>query len=132
VALARAHLLYEEWLRRENRPGDARTQLRTAHQMLAASGAEAFTERARRELTATGETVRERTASARVELTAQERQIARRARDGNTNSEIGAELFLSPRTVEWHLGKVFAKLGISSRMGLHDALPSVDPEATPA
>jgi DNA-binding CsgD family transcriptional regulator len=126
VALARAHLLYGEWLRRENRPGDARTQLRTAHQMLAASGAEAFTERARRELTATGETVRERTASARVELTAQERQIARRARDGNTNSEIGAELFLSPRTVEWHLRKVFTKLGISSRRELSSALANLD------
>ncbi len=126
VALARAHLLYGEWLRRQNRPGDARPQLRTAHQMLASSGAEAFTERARRELTATGETVGKRTASARVELTAQERQIARRARDGNTNTEIGAELFLSPRTVEWHLRKVFTKLGISSRRELSGALANLD------
>jgi DNA-binding CsgD family transcriptional regulator len=94
--------------------------------MLASSGAEAFTERARRELTATGETVSKRTAAARVELTAQERQIARRARDGNTNTEIGAELFLSPRTVEWHLRKVFTKLGISSRRELSGALADLD------
>jgi DNA-binding CsgD family transcriptional regulator len=126
VALARAHLLYGEWLRGQNRPADARTQLRTAHQMLASSGAEAFTERARRELTATGETVGRRTAAARVELTAQERQIARRARDGHTNPEIGAELFLSPRTVEWHLRKVFTKLGISSRRELSSALADLD------
>ena len=123
VALARAHLVFGEWLRRENRRVDARVQLRTAHQMLAAMGAEAFAERARRELVATGETVRKRTVETRVELTAQERQIARRARDGYTNSQIGAELFLSARTVEWHLRKVFAKLGISSRRELHEALP---------
>ncbi|HEX3192075.1 MAG TPA: helix-turn-helix transcriptional regulator [Streptosporangiaceae bacterium] len=95
-------------------------------------GAEAFAERARRELVATGETVRKRTVDTRVELTAQERQIARRARDGYTNSQIGAELFLSARTVEWHLRKVFAKLGISSRRELHEALPDHGGLALPA
>jgi DNA-binding CsgD family transcriptional regulator len=132
VALARAHLVFGEWLRRENRRVDARVQLRTAHQMLATMGAEAFAERARRELVATGETVRKRTVETRVELTAQERQIARRARDGYTNSQIGAELFLSARTVEWHLRKVFAKLGISSRRELHEALPDHGGLALPA
>jgi DNA-binding CsgD family transcriptional regulator len=130
--LARAHLLYGEWLRREGRRVDARAQLRTAHKMLAAIGMEAFAERARRELVATGEKVRKRTVEARDELTAQEEQIARLARDGLSNPEIAARLFLSPRTVEWHLKKVFTKLGISSRMGLHDALPSADREATAA
>ncbi|MGB0092206.1 MAG: helix-turn-helix transcriptional regulator [Solirubrobacteraceae bacterium] len=100
--------------------------------MLAAIGMEAFAERARRELLATGEKVRKRTVETRDELTAQEEQIARLARDGLSNPEIGARLFISPRTVEWHLRKVFAKLGISSRMGLHDALPSRDWESTPA
>jgi DNA-binding CsgD family transcriptional regulator len=130
--LARAHLLYGEWLRREGRRVDARDQLRTAHEMLAAIGMEAFAERARRELVATGERVRKRTVETRDELTAQEAQIARLARDGLSNPEIGARLFLSPRTVEWHLKKVFTKLGISSRMGLHDALPSPDREAAHA
>jgi DNA-binding CsgD family transcriptional regulator len=130
--LARAHLLYGEWLRREGRRVDAREQLRTAHRLLVGLGMEAFAERARRELLATGERVRKRSVETRDELTVQEDQIARLARDGLSNPEIAARLFLSPRTVEWHLGKVFAKLGISSRMGLHDALPSVDPEATPA
>ena len=130
--LARAHLLYGEWLRREGRRVDAREQLRTAHGLLVGLGMEAFAERARRELLATGERVRKRSVETRDELTVQEDQIARLARDGLSNPEIAARLFLSPRTVEWHLGKVFAKLGISSRMGLHDALPSVDPEATPA
>ena len=113
--LARAHLLYGEWLRREGRRADARTQLRTAYQMLAAMGAEAFAERARRELLAAGETVRNRPTQTRTELTAQETTIARLARDGQTNSEIGAQLFLSARTIEWHLGNVFTKLGIGSR-----------------
>jgi ATP/maltotriose-dependent transcriptional regulator MalT len=100
VALARAHLVYGEWLRRENRRADARAQLRTAYDMFARMGAEAFAERARGELFATGETIRKRAADVPDELTAQERQIARRARDGQSNPEIGAELFLSPRTVE--------------------------------
>jgi DNA-binding CsgD family transcriptional regulator len=126
---ARAHLLYGEWLRREGRRADAREQLRTAHDMLAAIGMEAFAERARRELMATGEKVRRRTAETRDDLTPQEEQIARLARDGLSNPEIGARLFISPRTVEWHLHKVFAKLGISSRIGLHEAMPSRDPKA---
>jgi DNA-binding CsgD family transcriptional regulator len=130
--LARAHLLYGEWLRREGRRVNAREQLRTAHKMLDAIGMEAFAERARRELHATGEKVRKRTVDTRDELTPQERQIAGLARDGLSNPEIGARLFLSSRTVEWHLGKVFAKLGITSRMGLRDALPSPDQEAAPA
>ena len=130
--LARAHLLYGEWLRREGRRVDAREQLRIAHEMLAAIGMEAFADRARRELQATGEKVRKRTVQTRDELTAQEEQIARLARLGLSNPEIGARLFLSPRTVEWHMKKVFTKLGISSRMGLHDALPSPDAEAAPA
>jgi DNA-binding CsgD family transcriptional regulator len=127
--VARAHLLYGEWLRREGRRAEAREQLRTAHEMLATIGMEAFAERARRELQATGERVRRRNDETRDELTPQEEQIARLARDGLSNPEIGARLFLSPRTVEWHLHKVFAKLGISSRTGLRDALPSRDPNA---
>jgi DNA-binding CsgD family transcriptional regulator len=130
--LARAHLLYGEWLRREGRRVDAREQLRIAHEMLAGMGMDAFAERARRELQATGEKLRKRTVETRDELTPQERQIAGLARDGLSNPEIGARLFLSPRTVEWHLKKVFTKLRISSRMGLHDALSSPDREAAPA
>ena len=121
-ALARTHLLYGEWLRRENRRGDAREQLRTAYDRFTAMGIEAFAERARRELVATGETVHKRTAQARYELTAQEVQIARLAGDGLSNPEIAAQLFLSTRTVEWHLRKVFSKLGISSRRELGRAL----------
>jgi DNA-binding CsgD family transcriptional regulator len=123
--LARAHLLYGEWLRRQHRRVDAREQLRIAHTMLADMGAEAFAERARRELQATGETVRKRTVETLDELTPQEAQVARLAADGQTNPEIGAQLFLSPRTVEWHLGKVFGKLGISSRKELGSALSDV-------
>ena len=123
--LARAHLLYGEWLRREHRRVDAREQLRVAHAMLADMGAEAFAERARRELQATGETVRKRTVETLDELTPQEVQVARLAADGQTNSEIGAQLFLSPRTVEWHLTKMFGKLGISSRKELRSALSDV-------
>jgi DNA-binding CsgD family transcriptional regulator len=122
--LARAHLLYGEWLRRQNRRVDAREQLRAAYQMLTAIGAAGFAQRARRELLATGETVRKRTSETVCELTAQEAQIARLAGDGRTNPEIGAELFLSPRTVEWHLRKVFTKLGIGSRRELREPLPA--------
>src|SRR4051794_35601143 len=121
--LARAHLLYGEWLRRGGRRKDAREQLRIAHAMLTEMGMAAFAERARRELLATGETVRRRQTETRDELTPQELQIARLARDGLSNPEIGARLFLSPRTVEWHLHKVFAKVGIRSRRELQDALP---------
>jgi DNA-binding CsgD family transcriptional regulator len=121
--LARAHLVYGEWLRRENRRIDAREQLRTAYEMFASFGADAFAERARRELLATGEKVRKRSDETRGQLTAQEEQIARLAADAQTNQEIGAQLFLSPRTVEWHLHKVFMKLGVGSRMQLRDKLP---------
>jgi DNA-binding CsgD family transcriptional regulator len=124
VELARGHLVYGEWLRRENRRVDARVQLRTAHEMLATMGIEAFAERARRELLATGETVRKRTVEARDELTAQEAQIARLAREGLSNQEIGARLFISPRTVKYHLRKVFIKLEIRSRNQLNRVLPS--------
>jgi DNA-binding CsgD family transcriptional regulator len=121
--LARAHLLYGEWLRREHRRVEAREQLRRAHDAFASMGAEAFAERARRELMATGEKLRKRRDETGDELTPQEEQIARLARDGLTNPEIAAQLFLSHRTVEYHLHKVFSKLEITSRMGLHDALP---------
>jgi DNA-binding CsgD family transcriptional regulator/tetratricopeptide (TPR) repeat protein len=121
--LARAHLLYGEWLRRQNRRADARQQLRSAHEMLTAMGIEGFAERARRELLATGETVRKRTVETMSELTPQETQIARLACDGLSNAQIGVQLFVSPRTVEWHLRKVFTKLGVSSRRHLHTALP---------
>lgn len=128
--LARSRLLYGEWLRRANRRVDAREQLRAAHEAFVAMGAEAFAERARHELVATGEKVRSRRFDTRDELTQQEEHIARLAGDGLTNPEIAAQLFISPRTVEWHLRKVFTKLGISSRKGLVEALP--DREATPA
>jgi DNA-binding CsgD family transcriptional regulator len=123
--LARAHLLYGEWLRRENRRVDARRQLHTAHDLFTAIGMEAFAERARSELSATGGKVRKRSAETRDDLTDQERQIAQLARGGLSNPEIGARLFLSPRTVEWHLHKVFGKLGIRSRRELMNAMPSV-------
>ena len=130
--LARAHLLYGEWLRRHRRRVDAREQLRSAHDMLTAMGIEGFAERARRELIATGQTLRKRTIDTADELTAQEAQIARLALEGHTNPEIGAELFISARTVEWHLRKVFTKLGISSRRELHAALPDLERASVPA
>src|SRR4029077_2800884 len=120
--LARAHLFYGEWLRCEIRRLEAREQLRAAHDIFVPMGAQGFADRARRELLATGEKVRKRREDTRDELTPQEERIARLARDGRTNPEIVAELFLSNRTVEWHLRKVFDKLGITSRKGLHDAL----------
>ncbi len=123
LPLARAHLLYGEWLRRDRRRIDAREQLRPAQAMFTAMGAEAFAARAGRELLATGETARKRTDEARDELTAQETQIARLARDGLSNAEIGARLYISPRTVEYHLHKVFTKLGISTRDHLDRVLP---------
>jgi DNA-binding CsgD family transcriptional regulator len=130
--VARAHLLYGEWLRREGRRVDARAQLRVAHEQLTALGMQAFAERARRELLATGEHVRSRIVERRDDLTAQERQAALLARDGMSNSEIGARLFLSQHTVAYHLRKVFAKLGISSRRELAAALPSYESELAPA
>jgi DNA-binding CsgD family transcriptional regulator len=125
VELARARLLYGEWLRREGRRVDARDQLRAAHEMFSRFGAEAFAERARRELLATGETVRKRTEETREVLTPQEAQIARMASDRQTNPEIGATLFISPRTVEYHLRNVFTKLDISSRKELQSALSRI-------
>jgi DNA-binding CsgD family transcriptional regulator len=121
--LARAHLLYGEWLRRLGRRVDAREQLHAAHELFVEIGMEAFAERARRELLATGEKVRKRSVDTIDELTPQELQIAKLARDGLSNPEISARLFLSPRTIEWHLRKVFSKLGIASRKELRSTLP---------
>jgi DNA-binding NarL/FixJ family response regulator len=118
VDLARAHLLYGEWLRRARRRLDGRAQLRIAHELFARMGADAFADRAARELQATGETARKRSVETARELTAQEYQVARLARDGLSNPEIGARLFISPRTVQYHLRKVFGKLDISSRSQL--------------
>jgi DNA-binding CsgD family transcriptional regulator len=120
--LARVRLLYGEWLRRQNRRVDARAELRAAHEMFTAMGIRGFAERARRELKATGETVRKRSVESLEELTPQEAHIAQLASDGRTNTEIGTQLFISARTVEWHLRKVFTKLGIASRKELSDAL----------
>jgi DNA-binding CsgD family transcriptional regulator len=122
VHLARAHLVYGEWLRRENRRIDAREQLRTAHQMFVSMGADGFAKRAGRELGATGERVRKRTTSTPAQLSARETQIARLAGDGLSNPEIAAQLFVSRRTIEYHLNKIFTKLTISTRNQLHLAL----------
>jgi DNA-binding CsgD family transcriptional regulator len=130
--LGRSRLLYGEWLRRANRRTDAREQLRGAHDAFVSMGAEAFAERARHELLATGAKVRKRADETRDELTPQEEHIARLARDGLTNPQIGAELYLSPRTVEWHLNKVFTKLGIRSRRELANALPASESDLIPA
>jgi DNA-binding CsgD family transcriptional regulator/tetratricopeptide (TPR) repeat protein len=130
--LARAYLVYGEWLRREDRRLDSREQLRTAHDMFDTIGMEAFAERARRELVATGETVHKRGAETFTTLTPQEAHIARMASDGLTNPEIGAQLFLSARTVEWHLRKIFTKLGIGSRRELHAALARQVQDGQPA
>ena len=124
VHLARARLRYGEWLRRENRRADARKELRAAHEMLSGIGTDGFAERARHELLATGETVRKRTDDTRGVLTSQEAQIARLARDGLSNAEIGAQLFISSRTVQYHLRKVFQKLEITSRNQLGRIPPS--------
>ena len=129
--LARSHLLYGEWLRRERRRVDARGHLRAAHDHFTSMGMDAFAERARTELSATGGNARKRVVATRDELTSQERHIAQLARDGLSNPEIGARLFLSPRTVEWHLRKVFTKLEIHSRRELSSALPSSEPELAP-
>ena len=130
--LARTHLLYGEWLRREGRRLDARAELNVAHELFTSMGMEAFAERAGSELVATGEKARRRIAETRDDLTPQERQIAELARDGLSNAEIGARLFLSPRTVEWHLRHVFSKLGIRSRRELEGALQASDSEVPAA
>jgi DNA-binding CsgD family transcriptional regulator len=122
VGLARARLVYGEWLRRKHRRTDARDQLRRAREMLVSIGAEAFAERARRELLATGEKVRKRNVTTRDDLTPQETQIAQLAAEGLSNPEIGERLFISPRTVEYHLRKVYTKLKINSRNKLQRAL----------
>jgi DNA-binding CsgD family transcriptional regulator len=122
LEVARGHLLYGEWLRRAGQRSQARTQLRTAHQMLLAMSAATFADRARRELVVLGEKGLQRSVESTEALTAQEFHIARLAREGLSNAEIGTRLFLSPRTVEWHLGKVFIKLGVSSRRQLRNAV----------
>jgi ATP/maltotriose-dependent transcriptional regulator MalT len=129
--LARAHLVFGEWLRREGRVREARERLRSAEAMFAEIGTEAFADRAEGELIAAGAKPRKRALDSREDLTPQEELIARLARDGLSNPEIGAQLFLSPRTVEWHLHKVFGKLGIGSRKGLDGALPAQERERRP-
>jgi DNA-binding CsgD family transcriptional regulator len=128
---ARAHLLYGEWLRREGRRGEAREQLQIANGLLTAIGAGAFAERAARELLATGQRARRRTVETLGQLTVREAEIAHLARDGHTNNEIGSRLFISGRTVEYHLQKVYRKLGIASRRQLHRVLPGVGQSPRP-
>jgi DNA-binding CsgD family transcriptional regulator len=130
--LARTHLLYGEWLRRQNRRLDGRAELTVAHDLFTTMGMQAFAERARIELVATGEKARRRSASTRDDLTPHERQIAELARDGLSNADIAARLFLSRRTVEWHLRQVFSKLGIRSRRQLQSALQASDSEVSAA
>ena len=129
--MARAHLLYEEWLRREHRRADARAQLHTAHEMFDAIGMQPFAERARRELLATGERVRRHAGYTQSDLTPQKAQIARLAQAGLSNPQIAAQLFLSAHTIEYHLRKVFTKLGISSRRELRDALLEAESATAP-
>jgi DNA-binding CsgD family transcriptional regulator len=124
IELARAHLLYGEFLRQDARRAEAREHLHVAYARFRTAGAAAFAERARAELLATGEKVSQREVGTNHELTTQEEHIARLARDGRSNTEIGAELFISRRTVEWHMRKIFTKLGITSRNQLRDALPA--------
>jgi DNA-binding CsgD family transcriptional regulator len=131
VELARARLLYGEWLRRQRRRGEARDQLRAAHEIFASAGAGAFAERARIELRATGERAPKRAAETREALTAREAYIARLAGQGASNAEIAVQLFISPATVAYHLRKVFATLGISSRSQLASALPAQPASAPP-
>ena len=122
MVLARAHLIYGEWLRRENRRHDACEQLRRALGLFVEAGADGFAERTSRELVAAGDSVRRPSSRASASLTGRESLIARLASDGHTNQEIAVQLFISPKTVEWYLSKVFGKLQISSRRGLRKAL----------
>jgi DNA-binding CsgD family transcriptional regulator len=130
IEVARTRLLYGEWLRRQGRRVEARKELRAAFETFSALGPDGFADRTLRELLATGETVRKRSVETLAELTPQETAIARLAGTGHTNPEIGSELYLSPRTVEWHLRKVFTKLGVTSRRQLRQSLPTTDGEKT--